>query len=179
MSTETATDGKRRRKVSKGVVILWIVVLALAVALAIVVGQNIALQSPAHQQQQNLNTNHALVEKVRKLILLPDEQPSIASIVDIAKLKEGNATFYQDAQNGDTLLIYSTKAVIYRESINQVINIAPVNIAPSPKGTSSTSNSNSSNSASNIDSNDTSNATSDNVTDLTNDTGNDTDGNLP
>lgn len=70
-----------------------------------------------------------LVDAVGKLIELPgDEQPTIATVTDADKLR--NQTFFLNAQNGDRVLIYTTakKAILYRPSINKIIEVAPVNI---------------------------------------------------
>ncbi len=79
-----------------------------------------------------------LIDKVGKLIDLPkDEQPSIATVSDKNKLKE--QAFFKNAQNGDTLLIYTNarKAILYREKDNKVIEVAPIAIdtAAQPTGT--------------------------------------------
>jgi hypothetical protein len=76
------------------------------------------------QQEQT-----SLVGKVGKLITLPgDEQPSIATVSDKEKLKD--QAFFKSAQNGDTLLIYTTakKAILYREKENRIIEVAPIAI---------------------------------------------------
>ena len=67
-----------------------------------------------------------LVETVGKLIVLPsDEQPTIATVADLEKLK--NQPFFADAKIGDKVLIYpkAQKAVLYRPSENKIIALAP------------------------------------------------------
>jgi heme/copper-type cytochrome/quinol oxidase subunit 2 len=77
-----------------------------------------------------------LVNKVGKLMELPtNEIPKIATVSDITKLK-GQA-FFANAQNGDKVLVYSQnkEAILYRESINKIIQVAPVDlgaVAPTP-----------------------------------------------
>ena len=77
-----------------------------------------------------------LVNKVGKLMELPtNEIPKIATVSDITKLK-GQA-FFANAQNGDKVLIYAQNklAILYRESINKIIEVAPVNlgaVVPTP-----------------------------------------------
>ncbi len=69
-----------------------------------------------------------LVNKVGKLILLPDENPSIANIADVSKVR--NQPFFSRAQDGDKVLIFpnSKKAIIYRPSENKIIEVSNVSI---------------------------------------------------
>jgi hypothetical protein len=67
---------------------------------------------------------------VGKLMVLPTgETPTIALVQDITKLS--GQPFYAKAKNGDTVLIYTTakEAIIYRPSVNKIVEVAPVNIA--------------------------------------------------
>lgn len=66
-----------------------------------------------------------IIESVGKLMVLPTEEPTIATVSDPESLK--GQPFFMNAKIGDKVLIYSTagKAIIYRPSINKVIEIAP------------------------------------------------------
>ena len=71
----------------------------------------------------------SLVKEVAVLVVVPiDETPTLATVSDPSALK-GQA-FFVDAIEGDKVLIYTNakKAVLYRPSINKVINIAPLNL---------------------------------------------------
>lgn len=71
-----------------------------------------------------------LVVQVGKLIELPkDENPTIATVSDINKLKD--QVFFAQAKNGDRVLIYGNakKVILYRPSINKLINVGPINIS--------------------------------------------------
>lgn len=79
----------------------------------------------AAAQQQVTDT----VNAVGKLVQLPaNETPTLATVTDASKLV--NQVFFAKAQNGDKVLIYTQAkvAVLYRPSINKVINIAPLTI---------------------------------------------------
>lgn len=70
----------------------------------------------------------SLVSKVSNLIELPKgEDPTIATISDINQLKA--QPFYKNAQNGDKVLIFikAKRAILYRPSINKIIEVAPIN----------------------------------------------------
>lgn len=70
-----------------------------------------------------------LREKVSKLMELPsEEQPTIATVTDTAKLS--SQPFFANAVKGDKVLIFTQakKAILYRESTNKIIEVAPVNI---------------------------------------------------
>ena len=84
-------------------------------------------------QQVSLEQTKSVVEKVGKLIALPtDETPSLATVQDKSKLKD--QPFFKNALNGDKLLLFikAKKAILYRESTNKIIEVAPINIQKQP-----------------------------------------------
>lgn len=77
----------------------------------------------------------ALVDTISDLMLLPEgEEPTLATVTDREKLAD--QPFFQKAENGDKVLIYSNsgRAVLYRPSLKKIIDVTAVNIAP-PAGT--------------------------------------------
>lgn len=98
------------------------------------------LQNPGEAGKEEVQK---MVTKVGKLIELPsDEQPSIATIADITKLKD--QPFFSRAKNGDKVLIYTNakKAILFDPVANKIIDVAPVTIgttsatvAPTPAPT--------------------------------------------
>jgi hypothetical protein len=68
-----------------------------------------------------------LLVKVGKLIILPDEKPNFATVLDAKKLI-AEQSFYAGSENGDQLLIYpkAQKAIIYSPSRNILVNVGPV-----------------------------------------------------
>lgn len=106
-----------------------LLIAALAVT-AVLVYQNTVLRkqlaannSPAQLEQES----QKLVDSVAKLLILPkDEEPTIATVKDLDKLK--GQQFFTRAQLGDKVLIYSKakKVILYRPSANQIIEVAPL-----------------------------------------------------
>lgn len=87
-----------------------------------------------------LSDVQSIVKKVSQLIELPDnEEPTVATVSDKTKLK--NQEFFQKAENGDKVLIYTQakKAILYRPSINKIIDVAPVKTTQATLPTSSVS----------------------------------------
>jgi len=77
------------------------------------------------------------VARVGKLVDLPtDETPTLAIVSD--KFHLSNQPFFAKAENGDTLLLYvkNKKAILYRPSVNRIINFATdislVRASPTP-----------------------------------------------
>ncbi len=89
------------------------------------------LSNPAAVAKQ---ANQALVTEVGRLVELPNEEPTVATVKDVAKLQ--NQTFFKNAQNGDKVLIFdgAKKAVLYRPSTNKVIEVSPVNVGETAPG---------------------------------------------
>lgn len=85
--------------------------------------------NPSKLQQFAQSDEQTLIATVGKLMVLPTgETPTIAQVSDATKLKD--QPFFANAQNGDRVLIYTQarKAILYRPSINKIIDVAPVNI---------------------------------------------------
>ncbi len=69
------------------------------------------------------------LSEVKKLIALPEaENPTVAIISDVEKMRQTNP-FFSKAQNGNVLILYSTKAILYDPVKKIIIDVAPVNVA--------------------------------------------------
>lgn len=73
-----------------------------------------------------------VIEEFRKFVAF-NEEPTVAEIIDIEKLKVENPTFYQNVINGDKMLIFSERnlAFIFRREEQKIINVAVINLNPS------------------------------------------------
>jgi cell division septation protein DedD len=83
-----------------------------------------------------------VLDKVRKLIDVPNEPaPTVATIVDVEKLKEANE-FYKNAKNGNNLIITDKRAILYDPERNVIVDVVPVvvdpnaSVSPTPVGQS-------------------------------------------
>jgi hypothetical protein len=76
-----------------------------------------------------------VVEKVRTHMVLPDEEPQIVAITNVDSLKKQQA-FFSMAQNGDQLLVYPSKVILYRPSSDQVVDVAQIRLSPTPQSAS-------------------------------------------
>jgi len=93
-----------------------------------------------YQQAQSRLTNPNLfaaeetkkyISQVSKLMMLPTgETPTLATVNDKDKLK--NQPFFANTENGDKVLIYTNakKAILFRPSLNKIIDVAPINVNP-------------------------------------------------
>lgn len=84
--------------------------------------------SPQASQEAIKEEIKKLVDQVSKLIAVPDETPTVATVSDSEKLKPN--PFFQNAQNGDKVLIFTgaKKAIIYRPNDNKIIEVGPLSI---------------------------------------------------
>ncbi len=108
-----------------------ILVLFLLIIIGVyffVQNQKTKLSTPAAQTNQ-------VIEEVGKLIDLPSEVPTIATITDISKLK--GQLFFTNAKNGDKVLIYANakKAIIYDPTTNKLVNVGPFGVTQSTQQT--------------------------------------------
>ena len=67
-----------------------------------------------------------LISKVGRLYLLPQEDPTVATVSDPKAL--GNQTLFASSQKGDKVLIFANagKVILYRPSIDKIIDTAPI-----------------------------------------------------
>lgn len=112
-------------------ILLLIVSVAVGFFLYDYVTLKVNLNDPEYlndlQGKHNSTTSRSILEKLSVIMVLPDESnPTIATIKDLNKLKASNPEFYKNAQNNDSLILYSTIAIIYRPEENKIISVAPV-----------------------------------------------------
>jgi len=103
-----------------------LLLLALIIVLA---GGYWYLQNRSMQGVSELDATQVakLVEVVGKHVVLPEpldvSQVQVAAVQDAEQLMKVSQ-FFKDAQNGDQLLIFPTKLVLFRPSQNKIVNIS-------------------------------------------------------
>lgn len=107
---------------------------AISVVLLASVVANIVLLRKYQQARDSNPSNQTqqIVSELRKSTALPDEEPSVLTVVDKAKLS--NAELAKSSENGDKILLFQKagKAVIYRPSTKKLITI--LNLQPLDSG---------------------------------------------
>ena len=110
-----------------------IIIIAFGILLIAAIGFAIYFYIQYQQTQIQLNRSTqsneqaALINEVGKLIVLPsNEQPEIATVSDINKLK--GQSFFINARNGDKVLIYSKaqEAILYDPVANKIVAVGPI-----------------------------------------------------
>lgn len=109
-------------KVFAGVGIFGLCTIAIAVASIFFYKQyESLLETPELLQQQQAA---ATIQQLGEVFILPkDEQPSIATIVDVSKVID--QPFFSQAQNGDTVFLFSQdgRVVLFRPAEKKIVNV--------------------------------------------------------
>lgn len=121
------------------------IIIALAVLVLLAAGTTyyffnqykktqLLLNNPTMASKQEVKD---ITDKLGKLIELPQkEEPIVITVLDKNKLK--GQEFFKNAENGDKVIVYTTskKAILYRPTINKIIEVAPVNLGNNNTSTS-------------------------------------------
>lgn len=75
----------------------------------------------------------AIREKISEHVLLGDAVPAVVTVSDAEKLR-GTDPFYQHAENGDKLILWEEKALLYRPSDDRIVDFGVV-LRSAPAGT--------------------------------------------
>ena len=133
-ATDHTSQAPKKRKNWLGTALIILLILALLGGLGYVSklyldthNKLISLQDSAASQVDNLTPVQvqALVQEVGRHIMLPADKPQVVTITNVDQLKIGQP-FFDPAQNGDKLLVYMTKVILYRASIDKVIDVAQI-----------------------------------------------------
>ena len=92
-------------------------------------------KTPAEVAKEKTAT---VIKQISELAVVPNDPNAVlANVSDVTKLK--GQTFFDNAQNGDEIVIFPSamRAILYRPSINKIINIGPLSSNPTGTGTAS------------------------------------------
>lgn len=111
-----------------------LIMIASVLALAGIVGSiyffkkyNDIKENPtAEIEQKNQEESDRVLSKLTEIIVFNEENPTVARIEDPAVLQSSNPDFYKNAQTGDYLVLFPSRAIVYREADNKIINLAPI-----------------------------------------------------
>ncbi|MEX0650359.1 MAG: hypothetical protein WD200_05135 [Candidatus Andersenbacteria bacterium] len=81
------------------------------------------IEGSANEQRQEVAKE--ILEKVKKHVIIDEENPTVATIVDVEKLREKHV-FYQKAENGYHLVITKERAILYDADRDIVVDVVPV-----------------------------------------------------
>ncbi len=83
------------------------------------------LNNPQKKTAEDLKKT---ITEIGKLMILPKEQATLATVTDVSKL--AGQPFFINAQNGDKIIIYtqSKEAILYRPALNKIIAVSPISL---------------------------------------------------
>ena len=125
---------KGKKSKNKGLVVtLTVLVLLLVSALGytgylLYESKNMSAEEAAKvagaYQEKELEV---IIAKVGKHLLLPeDKEAELGTVLNIEELKNEYPEFYKNAKNGDKLLFYPDRAILYDLDNDIVLNVAPI-----------------------------------------------------
>lgn len=111
---------------SKKILSILIIIVIVVLGYAIFKKFN-PTNSSAVEGQLSDKEIQVLVDKVSKLINVPEETPVIATIIKADQLI-AEQKFYVGSKDGDYLMVFpkAQKAIIYRENEDRLINVGPI-----------------------------------------------------
>ncbi len=132
--------------------ILLVVVLVLGGAAFYFYNQNQDARTNPDElvNQQNDAESEEVVNNLKTVLLIDtDKKATVARVEDPEVLKKNNPDFYKNAEQGDYLVLYPARAIIFRNGEGKIINIAPIvntdefkNLQKQPGGNSGNNNQN-------------------------------------
>ncbi|KKR21911.1 MAG: hypothetical protein UT50_C0002G0002 [Candidatus Moranbacteria bacterium GW2011_GWA2_39_41] len=126
VATETASEGiLEKAKIWKKILPAVIIV----VVIGILGGAGYYFYHKYKKAPVAVNENEDFTIKVGKMMELPNEAVTLATVTDKEKLKD--QPFFANSENGDKALIYTQakKAILYRPSTNKIIEVMYLSIS--------------------------------------------------
>ena len=70
----------------------------------------------------------SIIDKAGKHIVLPPGTPKLVVVKDVDTLRK-TEPFFNSAQNGDDLLVYSDKVILYSPGLDKIVEVATIKIS--------------------------------------------------
>ena len=110
--------------------------LGLVVVALIAAGGWWAFNTQSSDDLSNLSANagekltdsqvQAVISRVSKfMVVSSDEKPSVVVLRNVAELA-AQQPFYRDAKDGDVLIVYSSRAIVYDAKENKLVSVSPI-----------------------------------------------------
>jgi len=137
---------KKTKKLTGSAIMVRIMVLVVVLSLGAAVYfyaqyKDASSSTPDAVAAKNAEESTQVIAELNDVLLLTDDtDPTVARVDDAEALKAANPDFYSNVKNGDYLILYPSRAVIFRSEDKQIINVAPIinttNLDTSTKDTS-------------------------------------------
>ncbi|MCR4278337.1 MAG: LytR C-terminal domain-containing protein [bacterium] len=136
MAKKTTTNKKEVasavEKAPTSLVVAWVGIglLITIILVGVVIGPLRLKQSATEAPSVEMS----LLEKIGRHIAIPtDEDPTIARVEDVESMRQNNPTFYENASEGDALVVWSNLAVLYSEDKDLVLSVLPLELGSADK----------------------------------------------
>jgi hypothetical protein len=129
-----------RRSLLTVIIVILVVIAAVGSSIYFYTKYQNAKNVLGNSTKVQVEESTSLINKIGKLIELPkDENPRIATVSDITKLK--GDSFFKNAKNGDKILIYvkAKKAILYDPVSNKIVNVQAITLGPAEADTATAS----------------------------------------
>lgn len=131
--SSTVPNGDNNKK-SKKTVKWGVIGLATLAAVSLGVAgyfyvqyQDVKNDPNAALEDRNADETSRVLTKLKSVLQVDEaDSPTVARVDDPGKLKNANEQFYANVQQGDYLILYPQRVIIFRESNNQIVNVAPI-----------------------------------------------------
>ncbi|MHB8830741.1 MAG: LytR C-terminal domain-containing protein [Patescibacteria group bacterium] len=138
---QTISQPKKEEGGSKMTIYIVLLIVVVLTAFALMINQKLkakptptgqkteaTAQAPSNEGKSMEKSDVvALINRVASLILVKsDEEPTVATVQDADALRKSSPIFYKDAQNGDRLLVWSDKAVLYSTKLDKLLAVMPM-----------------------------------------------------
>jgi hypothetical protein len=130
MSEEFDAKVKKYRKKIKPAVWLMVIIVLVSLGTAIYFwkdAQDARSTTPEAIAERNQVDSERVINKLNDILLTDSKDaPTVARIENPQVLIDANPEFYKYAVQGDYLVLYPQRAIIYREADDRIINVAPI-----------------------------------------------------